>query len=230
MSKQTHLEVQESIRSYLQSHGIADHMFYGPATDQYWNEPLRLVALNMEPYGYDGCGFYTVDRDVLIDWIYDVGKTGTKTTRYTLALMSVVLSYIETGSSPSPDAFRKAFSDYDEIEKVLDRTVYYNMRPNSNLQKAQDFDAIASVGSSDLGRLIWQDIRALDPHVLFVSGWAGLVALNALLRPDEPINFRESKVHPDGFLIQSIAHPSRPNYGEWGAAVEWIGQWQKGRA
>ena len=202
-------------------------MIYGPTSDEYWNEPVRIVALNMEPYGYDGSGLYPVDLKVLMDWIYAKGRNRPRTARYTFALMSTIISHLENNITPSQDLCRKAHSDEAGINRTLARTAYYNIRPDSNSKKNQDFGAIASVGTSELGRLIWKEIRALDPHLLLVSGKAGLVALNNLIGMNAPIKFRDSYAHPDGFLIQSIAHPSRPKYHEWVKVVEGIWRWKK---
>ena len=53
MGKHQHFEAQSNTKDYLRSKGVSDHMIYGPVSDQYWREPLRVVAINMEPYGYE---------------------------------------------------------------------------------------------------------------------------------------------------------------------------------
>ncbi len=227
MSKKQHQKAQGEIRKYLLSNHIKHHMFYGPANDQYWNEKAHIVAINMEPYGYEDSGVCSIDRDDLIEWIYDAGSTGTKTTRYTLAFISLVLSNIEKGITPTPDNCSEAYYDDDTIENTLDRSAYYNISPVSNSQKAQDFDTIASTGGTDLGKLIWEEIKALDPNVIIVSGVAGLVALNQMMQLETAIEYGDSVIHPDGFLVQSMRHFSRPSYEDWCLAVERIGKWIK---
>lgn len=229
MGKQQHSEAQSNTKDYLRSKGVSDHMIYGPVSDQYWREPLRVVAINMEPYGYESSGFYPVDRDTLHNWVYDVGGTRTRTTRYTMALMGVVLAQQENGGMPVRSVFQEAYLNHDRIDETIERTAYYNIRPDSNHQKAQDYGAISAVGESELGRLLWKEILALDAHIMLVSGHAGLASVNSLIRPMEPLCFRDACVHPDGFLIYSIAHPSRPNYAEWGKVVERIRKWRSRR-
>jgi hypothetical protein len=227
MSKELHRRAQNETLAYLQAHGIADHMVYGPIGDRYWTESIRVVALNLEPWGYNGCGVVRVNEGELRRWFDDGKSKRSKTVSCTLTLMSVILARVESGRPPSRDAFIAAYRDRQLLEDTLLRTTYYNIRPDSNSRKAQDFAAIAAVGRTELGRLIWSEIRALDPHVLLVSGRAGLIALNALLALEKPIGFRDHLVHPDGFFIHSIVHPSRPRYTQWVSAVEAIGSWME---
>jgi len=229
MSQEEHRAAQEETLVYVEARGIRDHIFYGPMSDSYWNEPLRMVAINLEPWGYGGCGIFRAVDHELRKWIEDSSSgQRSKTVRGTFALMAVALSHLDGSNEASPASFQAAFRDRVLLDRTLLRTTYYNMRPESNPSKNQDIRAITSVGSSDLGRLVWREIKALDPHVVFVSGKAGLAALNALLGLDKPIGFRQCFVHPDGFMIQSIAHPSRANYSQWTAAVEAIGENMRG--
>ena len=197
-------------------------MFHSPATDRYWSEPFRVMILNMEAYGYDG--HCEVDRDMLIDWLYDAGNTRTRTTRYSLAILSVLLKRLEMSSEASWDALQAAYGDDTLLEETLDRTVYFNIRPETNVRKEQDYAAIAGVGSSEVGQLIWAEIQALEPHVILVGGQAGLEALNGVAAFNSPIAFRGSLVDPAGLVIQSISHPSRPQYEEWSSVIESVAQ------
>ncbi|MDX2110139.1 MAG: hypothetical protein SFY80_07865 [Verrucomicrobiota bacterium] len=211
-------EARASLRKHLLDSGATHHMFYGPTTDRYWNEPFKVVAVNMEPYGYEKMGVFDVTRDDLIDWIYDAGDTGTKTTRYTFAVLHVALACFQKKIAASREMLSAAFANDDMIEDTLDRTIYYNIRAQSNSVKPQDYAAISAVGHSDTGRYIWAEIMALRPDVVFVGGHAGLAAVNQLLSPQGPIGFRNSAV-VDGCLIYSIPHPSRPAYDAWCLAI-----------
>ena len=221
MSKEEYCTAQAETLAYINAQGIVDHIVYGPMSDRYWSEPVRMVAINLEPWGYGGCGIFRAVDSELRKWIDDSNSgQRSKTARGTFALMTVALSHLGGGNKASRASFQAAYRDRKLLEQTLLRTTYYNMRPESNSSKNQNIKAITSVGSSDLGHLIWREIKALDPHVLFVSGKAGLAALNVLLGLGKPIGFRECFTHPDGYIVQSIAHPSRANYSQWTAAVE----------
>jgi hypothetical protein len=222
MSRDSFITARGATRDFLARSAAEHHMFHGPATDRYWSEPLRVMILNMEAYGYDG--HCEVDRDTLIDWLYDAGNTGTRTTRYSLAILSVLLKRLEKSSDASWDALQAAYGDDTLLEDTLDRTVYFNIRPETNENKAQDFAAIAGVGTSEVGQLIWTEMQALEPHVILVSGQAGLIALNGVASIDPPIPFRGSYVTPSGLIIHSIAHPARPHYEEWASVIESVAQ------
>lgn len=223
MSVEDHRNAQLETRSYLDANGFADHIIYGPTSKRYWSEPIRMVAINLETWGYKGCGIFSAIDGEITKWLNDSkSDSRAKTARGTFALMTVALSHLQGGTRASYAAFKAAFQDQERLEETMLRTTYYNIRPDSNPNKNQDFEAIASVGSSDLGQLIWKEILALDPHVVFISGKAGLQAVNRLLGLETQIKFRDCHVHPDGFVIQSIAHPSRSNYSKWTSAVESI--------
>ena len=187
-----------------------------------------MVTINLETWGYQGCGIFRATDTQLKKWVDD-SRSGqrSKTARGTFALMSVALSHLEGERKASHSSFSAAFRNREKLNATITKTIYYNMRPDSNSKKNQDFKAIASVGGSDLGKLIWNEIQALQPHVIFVSGVAGLASLNRLLKLKKPIKFREGSVHPDGFVIQSIVHPSRASYAQWTSAVENVEQNQK---
>jgi len=230
MSKTQFAQAREAVRQHLEENGIPDHMHYGPVSDRYWGEPCKLVAINMEPYGYQGCGWVDVGRDVLFGWIYDEGGTGTRTARYTFALLSVALAHLSGDEEPTREGFRSAYGSSEGIEDALERTVYYNIRPDSNDNKAQDFRRIAETGDAGLGCLVWDEIRALEADALLVGGRAGLAAVNRLTGMDTWIPFRGSGISPEGFLVQSIPHPSRANYAVWEEVVRALGRQCAGEA
>ncbi len=218
MSKSDFIRARSATIDFLDSKGIVDHMLHAPSSDEYWNQPLRLVAVNMESYGYDGR--YEVDRATLIDWLYDAGNTGTKTTRRTLAILSLLRRRLLTGEPASWHAFQATCADDTELELELDRCVYYNIRPESNEVVQQNSSAIAAVGSSEVGSLIWNELLALDPHVMLISGHAGLAALNGLAKLTPPLQYKNNTIHPSGFIIQSFGHPAYPRYDDWSAMIE----------
>ena len=211
---------REATKAFLCSNRIENHMFHGPVSSRYWEESLRIVAINMESYGYGG--HYEVDRDTLIDWLYDVGNTGTRTTRYTLTILANLLRKVHEEVAPSRETLHDAYANGSLLEQTLDRTVYFNIRPESNTIKEQDYAAIAAVGVSRIGHLIWAEIMSLDPHVVIVSGHAGLAALNGIAALDPPLGFGKDMIHPNRFVIQSISHPSRPNYSAWCSIIEQV--------
>ena len=85
-------------------------MFHGPTSDEYWSAPLRVLVVNMESYGYDECGHVEVDLHCLLDWMYDRGHTGTKTVRYTFAIIRSLIDAYAGGIVPIGDYLRKTLA------------------------------------------------------------------------------------------------------------------------
>ncbi len=224
--KQHFQEARANLRNGLSKAGETHHMFYGPTSDLYWEQDLKIIAVNMEPYGYQDCGLFQVKRDDLIDWIYDAGGTGTKTTRYTLAIMALIRRCVHDKLTPSKQLLSESYHDSSLIEETLDRTVYYNIRPQSNHQKPQDYSAISSVGESSIGKLVWSEITSLSPDIILVGGQAGLEAVNELIGSEHSLTFR-GYAEVDGILIHSIPHPSRPAYEDWCEASKNCLNWLK---
>lgn len=194
-------------------------MFYGPTSDEYWSVPLRVLAVNMEPYGYEDCGFVEVDWPCLRDWMYDAGSTRTRTVRYTLAIMRTLIDAYAIGTVPTGDYLRMAYSNASELEAIAQRVVYYNIRSTSNANKEQDFASIVASGSSTIADFTRREMLALEPHVILVSGHAGLAAFKSMWQLSPEFGFLGGWRHTDGTFIQSIRHPSRPNYDQYASTI-----------
>ena len=219
MSKDNFIEARKRTLSHLRDAGIEHHMLHGPATDSYWSAPLRVLAVNMESYGYEECGHWDVDLACLLDWMYDRGDTGTKTVRYTLAIIKALADAHAANISPRPQELRTAYADAKGLEAVLRQTAYYNIRPTSNPQKPEDAASIVASGSTPLSDFVRDEMLALAPHVIFVSGHSGLAAFNAMWHLEPPLRYLDSMRHSCGSVIQSVRHPSRPNYTAFAGAI-----------
>lgn len=103
MTKTHFTEARQRTLNHLRDAGIEHHMLHGPASDDYWSAPLRVLAVNMESYGYDECGHWEVDLACLLDWMYDRGGTDTRTVRYTIALIKALADAHVSGIPPSPE-------------------------------------------------------------------------------------------------------------------------------
>src|ERR1022692_2207881 len=91
MARSDYLQARDQTRQYINEAGVAHHMYYGPPNDRYWAEPLKVLAVNMEPYGYEECGQVEITPEGLIDWLRDAGNTRTRTVRYTLSVAKCLL-------------------------------------------------------------------------------------------------------------------------------------------
>ena len=194
-------------------------MLHGPASDEYWTAPLRVLAVNMESYGYDECGHWEVDLACLLGWMYDRGDTGTKTVRYTLAIIKTLADAYTTKTPPSPEHLQTAYADAPSLEAVLRQIAYYNIRPTSNPEKPEDAASIIASGSTTLSEFVRDEMLALGPQVILVAGHSGLAAFNAMWRLNPPLSYLASMRHSCGAVVQSIRHPSRPNYGAFASTI-----------
>lgn len=219
MTKAHFTEARHRTLVHLRDTGIEHHMLHGPASNSYWAAPLRVLAVNMESYGYDECGHWDVDYACLLDWMYDRGHTGTKTVRYTLAIVKALTDSHATKASPSPQQLRTAYADAPGLEATLLQTAYYNIRPTSNPQKPEDAASIVASGSTLLSDFVRDEMMALAPNVILVSGHSGLAAFNAMWHLEPPLRYLGSMRHSCGTVIQSIRHPSRPNYAAFTLAI-----------
>ena len=217
---------REKTKEYLEREMKTDHMFYGPASDEYWGAPLRVLAVNMEPYGYQG---YTVsvDYNVLNQWLFDAGKTRTRTVRYSITIISALIDAVIKGNTPSEEAMRKAYQSPELLKAVLKKVAYYNIRSTSNSQKRQDSDGIIAAGSGGISGYISDELKALDPHVILVSGSAGLTSFNAMWKLEPRLGFCQ-RCCVGKTVIQSIKHPSRPSYKECSKIISELAEYLNG--
>lgn len=196
-------------------------MFYGPVADDYWESSPRIVAINMEAYGYEDCGHVEVDYETLLGWMYNAGHTGTKTVRYTSLFCHLLSSRLLRGLSLTETAIKEAFQDRSTLETTLRRISYYNIRPTSNSEIQQDSARIAEAGSQPIAAFTLSEMLALEPEVVVIGGKASLQAFNSLWKLQTRMSFRETR-REGATVFCSIDHPSRPNYGSWITTIEAI--------
>lgn len=204
---------------HLRDSAILHHMLHGPASDDYWAAPLRVLAVNMESYGYDECGHWEVDLACLLDWMYDRGGTGTKTVRYTLAIIKSLIDAYTNKTPPTREHLSSAYADAPALEAVLRQIAYYNIRPTSNPEKPEDVASIVASGSTPLSTFVRDEMLALQPQIILIAGHAGLAAFNAMWGLDPALHYLAAARHPTGIVVQSIRHPSRPNYDAFTATI-----------
>ncbi len=210
--KDEYASAKQRTRDYLEKAGIEHHMSYGPVAIDYWATKLRVLAVNMEPYGYEDCGHVEVDLKCLLDWMYDRGSTRTRTVRYTLAIVRTLLDGYNDGVVPCAEYLRSSYADALTLETVARKVAYYNIRSTSNSKKNQDAARIVGSGSDGLSDYIRDEMIGLSPKIILISGRAGLASFNAMWHLEPPLRFLNRFRHPNGFFIQSVSHPSRPNY------------------
>lgn len=215
MSKQEFLKAREDTKQFLKESNIKHHMFYGPTTDKYWEQNIKILFINMEPYGYKDLVY--VNRETLQNWLYDVGNTGTRTVRYSLSFIKTLFDCIENNINIEQSSLRTAYRNIKVLEEVLDRITYWNIRPTSNIRKEQNFVEITKSGTGNLSQYIYKEMLSLDPNIIIIGGDAGLIAFNNMW--DTSIRYKDN-TEKGGIIIQSIQHPSIPNYNEYVQAIK----------
>jgi hypothetical protein len=214
MTKADFENARKQMNDYLKVHRVEHHMFYGPASDEYWLTQPRILVVNMEPYGYEDCGHVNVDYECLKGWLNDAGKTNTRTVRNSMAIVYAINDALRRDARPEPGAIRAARENQKGLESILASVAYYNIRPTSNPVKTQDSTAIRASGCSPISGFILQEMLALEPFFILVSGIHFLAAFNAMWKLDPPLCFRQRCWYANSILIQSISHPSRICYKE----------------
>lgn len=207
-------------KAYLKKQKIEHHMFYGPATDSYYSNEWRIMFLNMEAYGYEDCGLVDVAGMELKRWLYDDGGTNTKTVRYSMAIAATLLSALSHKKKPTADLVSDAYHSHEILDDTLAKIVYYNIRPTSNPEIAQDAQAIAQSASLGIAPYIVAEIQALEPHAIIVSGEAGLAAFNDMFGTN--LEFHGQVKLKSGTVVKSISHPSRPSYDRFASEIQQI--------
>ena len=219
MAKHDYFLARQQTRQFLRETGVDHHMFYGPTSDAYWSAPWRILAVNLEPYGYEDCGHVDVDLDCLLGWMYGGADKRSKTVRYTLAIVKTLTDALDSNIPPCPQHFCTAYADAPSLEATLRRIAYYNIRPTSNPEKPEDAASIVASGSTALSAFVRDEMLALAPHVILVSGHSGLSAFNAMWRLNPPLPYLTAMRHSCGAVIQSVRHPSRPNYSSFATTL-----------
>jgi hypothetical protein len=196
--------------------GEREHMFYGPTTDLYWEAPTRLLFINLEAYGYEG---QNVDATGEIwDWLYNPKS---RTVRYSMTLSAAVLAAIRGDLPPTSDLRSTLQANYQDralLERTLATVCYWNLRPTCNWRSQLDWQAVWDSAANETAPYIVDELKALAPHVVIFSAWAGLHTMRRMDFVPETFKFLET-AKLDGVIYASIHHPSRPKYAKWAETV-----------
>jgi hypothetical protein len=214
MAKHDFNQATERTKRFLHDTATEHHMFHGPTSDEYWSAPLRVLAVNMESYGYEDCGQVEVNLPCLIAWMQVA-----RTSRRTFAIIRTLIAAYSEGIIPTADCLRAAVSDHAALEAVALRSVYFKIRSTSNPAKQQNIARIIATGSDPISPFIRDEMIALEPHVVLVSGIPGLTAFNVMWQLSPELRFLENRCYFDRTLIQSIRHPSRARYDEYASMI-----------
>jgi hypothetical protein len=206
---------KRTTEQFLKNKGIGKHMVYGPVDDLYWKQPVKILMINEEAYGYD---YQIVDKKCLWEWVTDAGKTKSKTAKTTVAFAAMLLKALEQGAVPSPSNVQSVRRDLKLLESTLDRICYYNIKSTSNDRKPEDKLGIIACGSNEISGYIKNEILALDANLIFVSGKPGTVAFAKMFGLEKLRYLGTASM--GGARVQSLRHMSRANYTEYAAAIK----------
>jgi len=186
------------------------HMIYGPTTKTYWEQKIKIVAVNLEPYGYEGHRRYEVTREILNEWMFNAGKS--RTVRNTMAAIDVLINGFYNRKSITDNDFKMAYSNTESLIKTLDKICYYNIRPVSNNIK-NEANRGALDYTSEITDSIALELKLLNPDVYLVSGNKATLALTKLLKIN-PNSFINGVINHENTVIISVKHFSRPSYNQ----------------
>ncbi|MCF7792056.1 MAG: hypothetical protein K9M56_08675 [Victivallales bacterium] len=210
---------REKTKELIEAEKIKHHMFYGPTSKSYWTQKNKVLFINEEPYGYEDCGVVDVDKETLLGWFYDKGNTKTKTVKYSIAFIKVLLDSLQNDQEPNRSDLRTAYYANQELENILDKIAYYNIRSTSNNKKREDYNAIVASGNNVISQNIYMEIKALNPDIIIIGGDAARKAFNSM--SNLYIDYK-SCIKSENAIIQSIKHPSIPNYNDYIDAIKTI--------
>ncbi len=218
---------RKETKKFIDQRHIEHHMFYSPISNLFWEQEIKVLIINEEPYGYEKCKIFDVGKKTLCDWLNDKGNTRTRTVRYSLAFAKVVLDCLEKGKEPTRKDLKEAYNNIKSIENdTLNKITYYNIRPTSNSTKRENYTAIIDSGKSCLGKKIYAEIQALEADIIIIGGKAGCNSFNAM-SGDNILKYKQS-TNLNKSIIHSIKHPSIPNYNQYLEAIKNICEmWKK---
>ena len=210
--KTDHERAQSETRNVVDDMNVPHHMFYSPTSDQYWDQRLKVLCVNLEPYGYEGHRRYEVSRADLIGWMFEAGtgRHKSRTVRNTMAAAAVLIKGFELNIGIQADDFSAAYKNKPWLTNTLEKVCYYNIRPASNSVK-NEANRSAKDYTGRMAISIANEIKALDSDVILVSGAKATdVLLNFMqITPGFIIN---GVAQAGSAVVLSVKHFSRPSY------------------
>ncbi len=152
--------------------------------DVYEKQPIRILCILAESYGYDGNGMVDIE-DQPKDDIMGLGNRDVKTPRRLASLLYLLQRTAENGTKVTPEEWEKVpalFSVNEQntaiLQEALSKVAWINVKKASNGNGTKLDAAEAHIHARRNEAVLREQIQSIAPNLIIVCGQ---VAFSALL-------------------------------------------------
>ena len=165
-------KLQDWLDDYCSSRQYECWHKYGPADyEKYRSEPVKILLINSESWGYAGCG--AVPPDEYLKWIKDRWNTP----RYGALLVALIRDYISqigAGRKDPPydhDRMQNWYQDDNILIESMRPTIYMNTRITSNDtgESKEDQEGVMA-DSAEFLSYRKRFVEILKPRIIICAG------------------------------------------------------------
>lgn len=193
--------------------------------DVYALQPLRVLCILAESYGYDECGMVDIEDQPQSD-LMGVGNPEVKTPRRMTALLRLLLLSAERGGAKVPqDEWyqmpRLLSTDGKAVaihQDTLSKVAWINVKKASNPRSTQLDSEEAQAHAVRNKTILQEQIATTAPHLMLVCGrdaFASLLRLGLLGSETSEGKLWQLQCMPDDTRLMQVSHPAY--FPDWGS-------------
>ncbi len=189
--------------------------------DVYEKQPLRILCILAESYGYDGDGMVEIE-DQPKDDIMGLGNHTVQTPRRLACMLSVLQGAIEKGAMPKLEEwcalklFTQSEGNTAILQEALSKVAWINVKKASRGNGTELDNAEAQAHARRNREILREQIEAIAPDLIIICGEAAFRALHemSLLGP-ETMLARKWRIQGAGGGIPRVIEVTHPGYLKW---------------
>lgn len=193
--------------------------------DVYALQPMRILCVLAESYGYDECGMVDIEDQPHND-IMGVGNPEVKTPRRMAALLHLLFLTVERGGAKVPqdewDQMPRLLSTDGKVVAIhqnsLSKIAWINVKKASNPRGTQLDPEEAQAHAVRNKTILQEQIATTAPHLMLVCGrdaYASLLQMGLLGSEAGEGKLWQIQSMPDGTRLMQVSHPAY--FPDWGS-------------
>lgn len=183
--------------------------------DVYGVQPMRILCVLAESYGYEECGMVDIEEQLLKD-LLGVGNPDVKTPRRLAAMLRMLFRSLESSSKVHrEDMLELLGTDAESValnQETLSKIAWINVKKASNPETR--LDAEKAQQHAERNRSILQEqIAAISPDLMLICGrdaFASLLHMGLLGSSACEGKPWQLQSMPNGAKFIQVSHPAYP--------------------
>lgn len=179
----------------------------------YATQPLRILCVLAESWGYEHCGMTNIERQPADD-IFGLANRKAQTPRKLAALLWLLQQSLERGTAITRDEFPRLFTinqaNTAALQNTLSKVAWLNIKKASHADGTAMIDAEVAEHAARNGPILRKQIEAIKPDLIIIGGNITFISMHRLkLLPDGVEMGRKWQVQQpaDGPTILEVTHP-----------------------